>query len=207
MIASLVLALSLAAAGLLWLGESTLGRLGNGSPASARSVARAAGVNWGLLLSGDTLSPRTERTAEGDPRAGLCDPDPQHRRAAVLTVAHTGDPAVVGAVLNLLTDPDGEVRSAAAEALGLLNDTRGVEPLLALLPDPHPAVRRSATLALGRLRVPRAIGFLVEMLADSDPLVPPAAVVALEEITGQGLGPDPAAWREWWRTAAPPRRP
>src|SRR5690242_3496986 len=68
----------------------------------------------------------------------LTDPDPEHRRAAVIQMLpHWREASVRVALLVALSDPEGRVRAEAARAMWRIPvpDARAVDPLLALLRD------------------------------------------------------------------------
>ncbi|MHB9023159.1 MAG: HEAT repeat domain-containing protein [Armatimonadota bacterium] len=93
--------------------------------------------------------------------------------------------------------PAPTVRQEAAWALGEIGDGQAVEPLLALLGTGTLQERTAAAEALGKLKDRRAVPALIIEL---DCLGNPArqtVLAALKAITGQHIGDDPAAWRDW----------
>ncbi len=85
------------------------------------------------------------------------------------------------------------VRDALADRLARMTSATLEDKLR----DERPEVRRAAALACcmkdERQHVPR----LIELLDDPERTVGRAAHAALKELTGQRLGPEPAAWKEW----------
>jgi HEAT repeat protein len=60
------------------------------------------------------------------------------------------------------------------------------------------AVRTHAARALARMGDLSGVPVLVELLEADQAMLRDHAQNLLEEITGQQLGPDPAAWHHWW---------
>jgi HEAT repeat protein len=58
-----------------------------------------------------------------------------------------------------------------------------------------------ACYALGALGDKRAVPILIERLSDKD--LQNSALQALQELTGERLGNDPAAWVKWWKARNP----
>lgn len=99
--------------------------------------------------------------------AALDDSDPYVRRTACKLVARRQDPSAVAAL--------GEVARS----------------------DKDVDVRLAATRALGELRHPSAIEYLSSGLVESDPAIQLATVESLQLVSGEDLGGDVGAWREW----------
>jgi HEAT repeat protein len=120
------------------------------------------------------------------------------------------DAAWVPVVQASLADRDDAVRSAATTAL-LVCGADGVDALGRLLrEDDDPTFRAEVALLLGRRRRGDALPVLLAALRDPHPRVATAAAEALEAVTGEALGPDPAAWDAWRASrgrpsAVPPR--
>jgi len=115
-------------------------------------------------------------------------------RLVELVGAVWGVPALTAA----LEDGDPSLRPAAARRLGDLGDTAAVAPLIAALGDGDGAVRWQAAWSLGRLGDGDAVAALIAVLDDRNPDVRWFASWSLAEITGEGFGDDPDAWRAWW---------
>jgi hypothetical protein len=46
----------------------------------------------------------------------------------------------------------------------------------------------------------RAVGYMLDALSSSNPSAAHSALTQLQRLTGQDLGADPEAWRQWWRS-------
>ncbi len=95
---------------------------------------------------------------------------------------HTAEPAVVSAVLKLLTDPSADVRQSAVSVLGDAGLTEAPAALFSLRSDRDADVRQSLASALGEIRDPKAVPVLKELLNDTNSDVRESAVNALSEI-------------------------
>lgn len=124
--------------------------------------------------------------------------DPLVREAIVRAVAQL-DTALAGRmVLAAIDDTDPYVRQAACNLLGRRGDATAVAALgNAARSDDDIDVRLAATRALGALRDPSAVPYLSGNLHDSDPALQLAAVESLKLASGEDLGNDVGAWREW----------
>lgn len=117
----------------------------------------------------------------------------------------------VGEVLRraLVVETDWRLRAAAAGALGRAKSPGSLEALVGATRDADPLVRARAAAALGDLGDRRAAGRLIELLESSRASGDPgdAAVVrdsgaSLRALTGEAIGDDPRAWREWQARAS-----
>src|SRR5713101_10060771 len=109
--------------------------------------------------------------------------------------------------LDRIHDPDQTTRAYAVVGLGLLATDSSLAPLLeSFRSDPSPNVREGAACALAQSgmftqeqRLRAVPGLLLIM---DDPTLDPATrswvFQALQDITGAGLGSNPAVWRDWW---------
>ena len=106
-----------------------------------------------------------------------------------------------------LRDPDEMTRYWAVEGMAMLGSDNTIQPLLDVFhSDPSPKVRERAACSLAQsgmltkdqrmTAVPKIIDFLDDASVDAS--TRGWAVQALNDITTAGLGPDPAAWRNWW---------
>jgi hypothetical protein len=106
-----------------------------------------------------------------------------------------------------LRDSDETTRYWAVEGMALLGSDNTIQPLLDTFhSDPSPKVRERAACSLAQsgmltkdqrmTAVPKIIDFLDDASVDAP--TRGWAVQALNDITAAGLGPDPAAWRNWW---------
>lgn len=110
-------------------------------------------------------------------------------------------------LLKFASDNDEETRYWAVSGLGLLGSSETVSPLLEIFHnDPSARVREHAACNLaqaGMLTHGQRVGAVPELLKFmDDPSLDPATqdwvYQALRDITGQGFGRNPAAWRNWW---------
>ena len=117
-----------------------------------------------------------------------------------------------GIFLDRIHDPDETTRAYVVVGLGLLATDNSIEPLLETFrEDPSPRVREGAACALAQSGMfkeeqrMRAVPGLLKMM--DDPSIDAATrgwvFQALQDITGAGIGADPAAWRNWWSEHSP----
>lgn len=137
-----------------------------------------------------------------DLRRVLSDADESVRREALYTLVDLGESKAGGAQLSDLLAADlshakASVRAKAADLLGLRGWDRSDALAKTLASDEAPWVRASAASALGKLKARGAAESLIAALDDDSSRVQNAARGALEEISGQKLGTDPAAWKTW----------
>jgi hypothetical protein len=109
--------------------------------------------------------------------------------------------------LDRIHDPDETTRNYAVVGLGLLATDSSIVPLLdAFRNDPSPRVREGAACAIaqsGMFREEQRMGAvpgLLKMMDDAslDATTRSWVFQALQDVTGAGLGSNPAAWRNWW---------
>jgi hypothetical protein len=138
--------------------------------------------------------------------------EPQHRAWLLWILGVLGNRGVETArletvFLDRIHDPDETTRSYAVIGLGLLATDTSVAPLLDVFrEDPSPHVREGAACAIaqsGMFREEQRMGAvpgLLRMMDDAslDANTRSWVFQALEDITGAGLGSNPAAWRTWW---------
>ncbi len=107
-----------------------------------------------------------------------------------------------------LKDDSTDVRIAACQAWAQRQDPQGVAVLQeALGSDTEIDVRLAATRALGTFRTPDAAAALSIALNDSDPAMQYRAMESLRSSTGQNLGGNIVAWRDYLRMASMSRNP
>ncbi len=138
--------------------------------------------------------------------------EPEHRAWLMWILGVLGNRGVETArlenvFLDRIHDPDETTRAYAVIGLGLLATDRSIAPLLeAFRDDPSPNVREGAACAIaqsGMFREEQRMGAvpgLIKMMDDAslDSATRSWVFQALRDITGAGLGSDPAAWRNWW---------
>jgi hypothetical protein len=83
---------------------------------------------------------------------------------------------------------------------GQAEDVGPLKKLAALKAFPEQfGLRRAVAYALMKISAPEAIGQLVALLENIKGEIGAEIVKHLTEATGQDLGMEPAAWREWWK--------
>ena len=138
--------------------------------------------------------------------------DPEHRAWHLWILGVLGNRGVETArletvFLDRIHDPDETTRTYAVIGLGLLATDSSIPPLLGVFrDDPSPHVREGAACAIaqsGMFREEQRMGAVPDLLKMMDDASVDAATrswvfQALQDITGAGLGSNPAAWRDWW---------
>ena len=138
--------------------------------------------------------------------------EPEHRAWLLWILGVLGNRGVETARLETLFldrihDPDETTRAYAVIGLGLLGTDNSIAPLLDVFRnDPSPHVREGAACAIAQSGMFReeqrmnALPGLLNMMDDAslDAATRGWVFQALEDITGAGLGANPAAWRDWW---------
>jgi HEAT repeat protein len=138
--------------------------------------------------------------------------EPQHRAWLLWILGVLGNRGVETArletvFLDRIHDPDETTRTYAVIGLGLLATDSSIAPLLGVFrEDPSPRVREGAACAIAQSGMFReeqrmaAVPDLLRMMDDAslDATTRSWVFQALQDITGAGLGSNPAAWRDWW---------
>jgi HEAT repeat protein len=137
-----------------------------------------------------------------------CDPAPEDIAKAVTSenpvmredgakiAQNYDDPAVIEALVSVLTDPSEVVRLNAIESLAELEAAAGSSALISRLEqDESPKVRRAAADALGRLAAKDAVPALVAHVRsfDANDRAQLAGIWALGNIGSKGLDAEPRA--------------
>ena len=118
---------------------------------------------------------------------------------------------IAAIILDSIHDSNVNVRYWAVEGLAYLATDDVVAPLLDVFhDDPSPMIRERAACGLAqsgmlsdrqrRAAIPRLLDFADDGGLDAE--THKWVFQALRDISGQSLGHDAAAWREWYRTAA-----
>ncbi len=155
------------------------------------------------------ISPEEIRPA--NPVTRLQD-EPEHRAWFLWILGVLGNRGVETArletiFLDRIHDPDQTTRAYAVIGLGLLATDSSIAPLLeSFRSDPSPHVREGAACAIAQSGMftqeqrLRAVPGLLQMMDDAalDAATRSWIFQALQDITGAGLGSNPAAWRDWW---------
>jgi hypothetical protein len=138
--------------------------------------------------------------------------EPEHRAWLLWILGVLGNRGVETArletvFLDRIHDPDQTTRAYAVVGLGLLATDSSIAPLLeSFRSDPSPHIREGAACAIAQSGMfkqeqrLRAVPGLLPMMDDAtlDPATRSWVFQALQDITGAGLGSNPAAWRDWW---------
>jgi HEAT repeat protein len=164
-----------------------------------RGERRAAEVNptAPFILSSNTVKDPLAEGLRGTVQAlaaGMSDPDPRARRAAIDVLEGLGGAAApaAGSLVSALTDPDQFVRWAAARTLGKIGpvETETSVPALAhLLTDPDLDLRIAAATALERygIAAKASVADLVKSAGEGDAELRVAAIRALGAVGTQDL--------------------
>lgn len=83
--------------------------------------------------------------------------DPAERRVAIIALGHSGDPAAVALLANMVADPDAGVRQQVAMALGEFDGPEAANGLVKLLVDPERTWRLPRPTAWPNSRIPPAL--------------------------------------------------
>jgi len=172
--------------------------------------ARSAAVRAELALDGVTLDEAGLKSLESSVHV------PSQRLWALWMLGAIGnqgvDPAHAAKIIEAyLADPDVNVRAAAVNGLAIIGTDETIPMMLdRFRNDPSPVVQERAACSLAESGMYTheqrmvAAGTLVNWLDDS--LINAQqrgwTVQALHDISGQSLGPDSAAWRDWYGKAA-----
>jgi hypothetical protein len=168
---------------------------------------RAASLE--ITLAGYNL-PKT--TASVDTILSRLQDEPEHRAWLLWILGVLGNRGVETRrietiFLDRIHDPDQVTRTYAIVGLGLIATDTAIAPLLeSFRDDPSPHIRESAACSLAQSGMfneqqrMSAVPALLKMMDDPaiDATTRSLVFQALQDITGAGLGSDPAAWRNWW---------
>jgi hypothetical protein len=138
--------------------------------------------------------------------------DPEHQAWLLWILGVLGNRGVETSRLELtfldrIHDPDPTTRNYVAIGLGLLATDDAIPHLIEMFrEDPSPVVRETAACSIAQSGMfteaqrMRAIPDLLKMMDDATLVSATRSWVfqALRDITGAGIGSDPAAWRAWW---------
>lgn len=121
------------------------------------------------------------------------------QKAAMRTLATSGDTAGLQVVRARLTHPEPDFRVGAVQALGALGDRSALEDLVVALDDESNRVRLAAVKAVGAMAPPEAPTLLVPSLKDSNQMVRLVTCRILRELCPKD---DPAVARALAAAAA-----
>jgi hypothetical protein len=126
------------------------------------------------------------------------EPDPIVRKAIQETIGEFKTPLANAVILAGLNDDDRDVRVTCCRLLGERADPSTIEPLSRLVAtDSDLDVRLAAVDALGLMKSPATVPGLAAALKDRDPAMQLAGVEAMKNVTGEELGNDVQAWRDY----------
>ena len=134
--------------------------------------------------------------APEDIAKAIASENPVMREDGAKIAQNYDDPAVVDALIEVLSDPSEKVRLNAVESLAELEASAAIPALTdSLNGDPSPKAKRAAADALGRLKAKEAIP---DLIAYVDSFAPDdrgqlAALWAVGNIGGEGLPADAKA--------------
>lgn len=126
------------------------------------------------------------------------EPDPIVRKVIQETIAEFRTPLADAVILAGLNDEDRDVRLVCCRLLGQRGQADAVEALSrAVGNDGDVDVRMAAVDALGEIKSPACIKGLAMALKDRDPAMQMAGVMAMKNVSGENLGNDVQAWRQY----------
>jgi HEAT repeat protein len=128
----------------------------------------------------------------------LADTDERVRLQAALSAAKLGSGPALVTLKELLKSQATDVRAKALVGLGKQGGETQLEAIAEALKDADGKVRLAAVEALSLIG-DKGVLRLMDALTAEDVLVREAAVESLQALTGQEIGADPAAWRDWWK--------
>jgi HEAT repeat protein len=152
------------------------------------------------------FGPRAEDASDSE-RLAMCEelakqirtePDPICRRAIQETIAEFDVPLASAVLVAGLSDEDRDVRTACCRMLAKRQDESAIAPLSRMIAaDADAEVRMAAIDALGKFKSPAAVQGLAAAVKDRDPAMQYAGVEAMKTSSGEDLGNDVAAWRQY----------
>jgi HEAT repeat protein len=158
------------------------------------------------------MGPRAEDASDAEQLA-MCEelaqqirtePDPLVRRAIQETIAEFQSPLASAVLVAGLNDSDRDVRTTCCRMLGRRQDASGVAQLAGIVASESDAeVRMAAINALGQIKSPASVQALAAAVKDRDPAMQYAGVLAMQEASGEELGNDVEAWRQYADSLGP----
>lgn len=132
------------------------------------------------------------------------EPDPIVRRAIQESIAQFDTPLASSVLQAGLNDDDRDVRTACCRLLGRRQDPAAIATLSRIVgSDSDMEVRMAAIDALGKYESKDAVIGLAAAVKDRDPALQYAGVKAMKTASGQDLGNDVEAWRQYAATLTP----
>ena len=124
--------------------------------------------------------------------------DPLVRQAIQETISNFETPLARAVLLAGLRDSDLDVRVTCCQMLQTRSHPEVIEGLRTVVEhDDELDVRLAAVTALGHIRSPASVAALAVAVKDRDPAMQYAGVQSLKAISGQDLGNDVEAWRQY----------
>jgi hypothetical protein len=161
------------------------------------------------------FGPRADDATQSE-RLAMCEelakqirtePDPICRRAIQETIAEFDVPLASAVLVAGLSDEDRDVRTVCCRMLAKRQDESAITPLSRMVAaDADAEVRMAAIDALGKFKSPAAVQGLAAAVKDRDPAMQYAGVEAMKTASGEDLGNDVAAWRQY-ADSLPQRNP
>jgi HEAT repeat protein len=170
----------------------------------ATPAKRVAEVERIGAQAAESDMPRQEQLSLELAKKIQTEPDPLVREA-ILRAASQFRTQMAGRMLVLaLHDTDPYVRQTACRLVSQRGDASALAELGRVAKsDADVDVRLAATRALGDLGSASAVPFLSAGLEDRDPAIQLATVESLKLASGEDLGNDVGAWREWVAARSP----
>jgi HEAT repeat protein len=132
------------------------------------------------------------------------EPDPIVRQTIQTAIAECETPLAQAVLLAGLNDENRDVRMTCCRLLGKRADPSSIAALSRVVAaDTDADVRIAATTALGGIHGPGSVQGIAAALRDRDPAMQYAGVEAMKNASGQDLGNDVAAWRQYADSVAP----
>jgi len=133
------------------------------------------------------------------------EPDPLVRRTIQEAIGEFSTTLARDVLVAGLQDEDQGVRLACCQALGQRGDPQVVSALSQVIADDKDLdIRLAAIDSLGQTKLPQSTAALAKAINDRDPALQYAGVQALKSISGQDLGNDVTAWRQYAATQQQP---
>lgn len=132
------------------------------------------------------------------------EPDPVVRRAIQETMVELPTELARDVLIAGLQDENLDVQLASCHGLGQKADANSIGALRqALETDDDLDVQLAAIDALGQIKSPQSVAALATAVNDRDPALQYAGVEALKSVSGQDLGNDVSAWRQYAASEQP----
>ena len=156
------------------------------------------------LRAADADAAEQQRVTEQLATQIQTEPDPLVRRAIQASIGKMSTSLASDVLIAGLQDEDLDVRLTCCESLGEHPDPRVISALqIALETDKELDVKLAAVDALGKIHSPQSVAALAKAVNDRDPALQYAGVQALKSVSGQDLGNDVTAWRQYAASEQP----